>query len=118
MICSVPLTDIDNDKVFSALADKNRRKIVELLHKKDSTILDLSSSFSVSFQGLSKHIKVLEDAQVVTKTRKGKYMVCSLNRQALKSSLNWMNEISQMWNSSFDRLDNLIEKDKHDTEKG
>lgn len=98
------------EKVFSALADGNRRKIIELLHQKDSTLLELAESFDVSFQALSKHIKVLEGAEIVTKKKQGKYRVLSLNRNPLQQSLKWISYYSDFWNQSFDKLEKLIDQ--------
>ena len=96
------------EKIFSALADKNRRKIIELLYEKDSTLLELADNFSVSFQAMSKHIKILENAQIVNKERQGKYRILSLNRNSLKPSLEWISYYSNFWNESFDKLDEII----------
>ncbi|WP_411030132.1 ArsR/SmtB family transcription factor [Spongiimicrobium sp. 3-5] len=101
------------EKVFPALADKNRRKIIELLYEKDATLLELTDSFSVSFQALSKHIKILEDAKIVRKEKKGKYRIISLNTHALKSSFEWISHYSNFWNESFDKLDQIIRNQKH-----
>ncbi len=106
-------TEIDQtDKIFSALADKSRRRVVEMLHKKDASILELSESFSMSFQALSKHIKILESAGVVTKKKQGKFVICSLDHKALKKSLKWISYYSNFWNESFNKLDGLIKKEK------
>lgn len=105
------------DKVFSALADKSRRKVVEMLHKKDASILELSESFSMSFQALSKHIKILEAAGIVAKEKQGKFMICSLDHEALKKSLKWISYYSNFWNESFNKLDGLIKKEKNDKRK-
>jgi DNA-binding transcriptional ArsR family regulator len=102
---------INTDKVFAALADKNRRKIVEMLHQKDSTLLELSESFEMSFQGLSKHIKILESAEVLKKTKVGKHRILSLNQKALKDALKWMTHYSDFWNQSFDQLEHLIQQE-------
>jgi len=99
------------DMVFSALADANRRRIVELLHEGDSTLLELSDAFDISFQALSKHIAILERAQVVQKTVQGKYRPLSLNRSALRDSLQWISFYSSFWNQSFDKLDDLIKRE-------
>ncbi len=96
------------EKIFSALADKNRRKIIELLYEKDSTLLELTDNFSISFQALSNHIKILENAQIVNKKRQGKYRVLSLNRNSFKPSLEWISYYSNFWNESFDKLDEMI----------
>lgn len=100
------------DLIFSALADKTRRRVVELLHEEDATILGLSDHFSMSFQALSKHIKILENADIVKKSRHGKFFMCSLNHDTLKTSLKWISYYSNFWNGSFNKLDKLIKKDK------
>ena len=100
------------EKVFSALADANRRKIIELLHEGDSTLLELAEHFSVSFQALSKHLKILEESQLIVKEVKGKYRLLSLNRETLKLPLEWISYYSNFWNESFDRLDVIIKNEK------
>jgi DNA-binding transcriptional ArsR family regulator len=104
------------EKVFSALADNNRRKIIELLHKEDSTLLELSDKFPVSFQALSKHIKILESAEIITKRRKGKYKLLSLNRKSLRSTLEWISFYSSFWEESFDKLEEQIKQENGDKE--
>ena len=98
------------EKVFSALADGTRRKIIELLHEDHSTLLELTENFSISFQALSKHIKILEDAKIVMKTKKGKYRELSLNRDTLKQTFEWVSYYSKFWNESFDKLDELVNR--------
>ncbi len=99
---------VSTDKIFAALGEPTRMKIVELLHQENSTLLELSSHFSMSFQALSKHIKILEEAQVLSKKRKGKYRILSLNRTAFESALKWISYYSDFWAGSFDRLQLLI----------
>lgn len=105
---------MNQDKVFSALSDGNRRRIIELLHQKDSTLLELNESFPFSFQALSKHIKILENAKLLTKKKEGKYRVLSLNRNALQLPLEWVSYYSNFWNESFDKLNELIDKNNMD----
>jgi DNA-binding transcriptional ArsR family regulator len=102
------------DRVFTALADKSRRKIIELLSVKESTLLELSGQFPISFQALSKHINILEKAQVVIKKKQGKYRILSLNHVALITSLRWISFYSNFWNDSFEKLDNLIQSTSGD----
>ena len=105
---------VETDKVFAALADGNRRKIIELLHEENATLLELAAHFPISFQALSKHIKVLESAQIIDKKKQGKYRILSLNREALRPSLEWISFYSRFWNESFDKLDDLINKSNSD----
>ena len=97
-----------DDAVFSALADGNRRRIIELLHAKNATLLELTESFPISFQALSKHIKILESAQILRKEKHGKYRILSLNHDTLRSPLEWISFYSRFWNGSFDKLHDLI----------
>ncbi|MEK6155293.1 metalloregulator ArsR/SmtB family transcription factor [Flavobacteriaceae bacterium 3-367] len=96
------------EKVFSALADGNRRKIIECLYEKDSTLLELTEKFPISFQAISKHIRILENAEIVLKEKKGKYRILSLNRKALRPTLKWISYYSNFWNESFDKLEEQI----------
>lgn len=103
------------EKVFSALSDGNRRKIIECLHEENSTLLELATKFSISFQALSKHIKILEDAEIVVKSKKGKYKELTLNHVPLRQSLEWISYYANFWNDSFDKLDVLInQQNEHD----
>lgn len=102
------------EKVFSALADRNRRKIVELLHEQDSTLLELNTHFEISFQALSKHLKILEEASVIRKQRQGKYNILSLNRNSLEEPLKWISYYADFWNQSFDQLNDLINRSQQD----
>ena len=111
------IKDLGMEKVFSALADSNRRKIIELLHESDSTLLELNEFFPVSFQALSKHIKILEDAQIVLKKKQGKYRLLSLNRESLELPLKWMSYYADFWNESFDKLEQLINSENQRGDK-
>ncbi|WP_136466389.1 ArsR/SmtB family transcription factor [Flagellimonas onchidii] len=105
------------ESIFSALADSNRRQVVELLHEKNSTLLELHENFSISFQALSKHIKILEEAQLVQKEKKGKYRILSLNRSSMEPVLKWISYYSNFWNESFDKLELLIQKQNQDNDQ-
>ena len=105
--------NVDRDNVFSALSHPQRRRIIEILYEKDATLLDLAASFPFSFQALSKHIKVLESAQIIHKRKQGKYRILSLNRVALQPSLEWISHYSNLWQKSFAALDILVRKNTH-----
>lgn len=102
------------EKVFTAIADSNRRKIIELLHKSDSTLLELAEHFPITFQALSKHIKILTASDIIVKKKQGKYRNLSLNRKALMPTLEWISYYTDFWNDSFDTLDALIKSEKGD----
>ena len=102
------------NKVFSALSDPNRRKILEMLNQDDSTLLELASSFDVSFQAISKHLKVLEDAQLLTKEKQGKYYICKYHPDKLKDAVDWISKHHKFWQNNFDRLDSFLSENKDD----
>ncbi len=102
------------EKIFSALADPSRRKIIEHLHVENSTLLELSENFSISFQAVSKHIKILENADLVRKIKRGKYRELSLNRQPLIKATAWISFHANFWNDSFNNLEELINQQQYD----
>lgn len=106
--------EVSEDLVFSALADKNRRQVIELLRSEEKTIQELHDSFDFSFQALSKHIRILEEAQVLRKRKHGKFVYCSLNHIALQGPMKWISYHSSFWNDSFDQLGEIIRRQKGD----
>lgn len=81
--------------------------MVELLAQGDLSIQALSTSFPMSFQAVSKHVMVLQQADIVVKKREGKFRILSLNNEAFRPAIDWISYHGRMWNASFDRLDEL-----------
>ncbi len=102
----------NEDLIFAALADRQRRKILELLHAGESTLLELSDAFDISFQAVSRHIQLLEEAGLVDKRKAGKYRILTINRQAFTPVLAWIRDYTQLWQTSFDRLEKIIDTDE------
>jgi DNA-binding transcriptional ArsR family regulator len=94
-------------KTFAALADPTRRAMLARLSKGQANVSDLAKPFlkSMSLPAVTKHLKVLEQAGLVTKTRDAQWRPCKLNGSALKPAADWMEEYRQFWEASFDRLD-------------
>jgi DNA-binding transcriptional ArsR family regulator len=92
---------------FSALADPTRRAMLARLSRGQATVSDLARPFlkEMSLPAVTKHLKVLEKARLITKTREAQYRPCTLNGDALKDVANWMEQYRQFWEESFDRLD-------------
>jgi len=93
-------------RTFSALADPTRRAMLAGLSNGDKTVSELAAPFlkEMSLPAVTKHIKVLEKAGLVTKTREAQYRPCKLNTQALKDVEDWMAPYRVYWEESFDRL--------------
>jgi DNA-binding transcriptional ArsR family regulator len=94
-------------QTFSALADPTRRAVLAQLAKGDANVSDLAKPFlkDMSLPAITKHLKVLEKAGLITKSREAQWRPCKLNPDALKDAANWMEQYRMFWEESFDRLD-------------
>lgn len=104
------------DSLFHALADPSRRRIVELLREAEElTVGDLASSFSMSLNGVSKHLKVLERAGVVQRRVVGRQHWLGVNWSALRIGADWFHFYQQFWDRRLDALvDHIQDKGKSD----
>ncbi len=91
--------------VFSALADPTRRAIVDRLASGEATVGELAQPFAMSFQAVSKHLRVLEQAGLVDRSRRAQQRPCRLRPEALAYASGWLGDYRQLWATSFDRLD-------------
>jgi DNA-binding transcriptional ArsR family regulator len=94
-------------QTFAALADPTRRAMLAQLSKGEANVSDLAKPFlkNMSLPAITKHLKVLEKARLITKTRDAQWRPCKLNGEALKDVANWMEQYRAFWEESFDRLD-------------
>jgi DNA-binding transcriptional ArsR family regulator len=94
-------------QTFAALADPTRRAMLAQLSKGEANVSDLAKPFlkEMSLPAVTKHLKVLEKAGLITKTRDAQYRPCKLNAEALKNAAGWMEHYRKFWEESFDRLD-------------
>jgi DNA-binding transcriptional ArsR family regulator len=90
--------------VFSALADPTRRMIVARLAKGEATVMDLAAPFKLTQPSISKHIKVLERAGLVSRGRAAQTRPCRLEPAPLREVMEWTGSYRQLWEDSFDRL--------------
>jgi DNA-binding transcriptional ArsR family regulator len=91
--------------VFSALADPTRRAILARLAEGDATVSELAEPFSISLPAISRHLKVLEHAGLISRSRSGQWRSSTLQAAALKEATDWMERYRVFWDASFDRLD-------------
>ena len=96
--------------IFMALADPTRRHILELLSKGDATVNELAKPFSVSLPAISKHLKVLERAGLISRGRNAQWRPCRLEAEALKEGADWMNQYRQLWEESLSHLESYVQK--------
>jgi DNA-binding transcriptional ArsR family regulator len=94
-------------QTFAALADPTRRAMLARLSVGDANVSDLAQPFlkEMSLPAVTKHLKVLEKAGLITKTREAQWRPCKLNGEKLKDVANWMEQYRIFWEESFDRLD-------------
>ena len=93
---------------FAALADPTRRAILERLAEGDATVNELADPFPISLQAVSKHLKVLERAGLITRRRKAQLRPSRLEGALLKEAAEWLEKYSAFWGESFDRLDERL----------
>jgi len=98
------------DAAYAALADPTRRAILARLARGEATVGEIAEPFPISGPAISRHLKVLEDAQLIARTRRGQQFVMSLNPQGLKSAQEWLDHYRAFWSGAFDRLDAHIKK--------
>ncbi len=93
------------DETFSALADPTRRAILARLAHGEATVNELAAPFPVSLQAVSKHLKVLEHAGLITRGKHAQWRPCRLHAAPLGEVTHWLEDFRQFWEQSFDRLD-------------
>ncbi len=89
---------------FAALADPTRRAILARLALGEATVTDLAAPFEMSLQGVSKHLKVLQDAGLVAKGRNAQWRPCRLDASPLHEVADWVEQYRRFWEERFDRL--------------
>jgi DNA-binding transcriptional ArsR family regulator len=94
-------------QTFAALADPTRRGILARLSKGDANVSDLAAPYlkEMSLPAITKHLKVLEKAGLITKTKEAQWRPCKLNGAPFKDVSNWMEQYRIFWEESFDRLE-------------
>src|SRR5213596_3240062 len=93
---------------FSALADPTRRAILRRLADGEATVNELAEPFSISLQAVSKHLKVLERAGLITRGRTAQLRPSRLEGARLREAVQWLETYRHFWQGSFDRLDERL----------
>jgi DNA-binding transcriptional ArsR family regulator len=94
--------------VFSALADPTRRAILASLAEGDATVTELTAPLSISMPAVSRHLKVLERATLISRTRTGKWRASHLEAAPLREAADWIERYREFWDSSLSRLDDHL----------
>src|SRR6201999_711677 len=100
------------DAVFAALADPTRRAILARLASGEATVIELAEPFAMSQPAISKHLKVLERAGLISRGRDAQRRPCRLEAQPLAEANQWLERYRECWELNFQRLDGLLEEMK------
>jgi DNA-binding transcriptional ArsR family regulator len=110
---------------FAALADPTRRAILARLALGETSVTELAEPFEMSMPAVSKHLRVLERAGLITRGREAQWRPCKLKAEPLREAAGWIDEYRQFWEQSFDRLDDYLQRlqaktkdDQNDSAKG
>ena len=104
------LTPKDLDTTFAALADPTRRAILARLASGEASVKELAAPFAMSQPAISKHLKVLERAGLVSRGRDAQRRPCRLEAKPLAEATEWLAEYRRFWEGSFERLDALLDE--------
>ena len=103
---------------FAALADPTRRAILAHLAEGEATVNELAEPFPISVQAVSQHLKVLERAGLITRSRSAQLRPSRLQAAPLKEAVDWLEKYGRFWEGSFDRLETRLEASEKGHESG
>jgi DNA-binding transcriptional ArsR family regulator len=95
---------------FAALADPTRRAILARLALGETSVMKLAAPFEMSLPAVSKHLKVLERAGLIKRSREAQWRPCRIEPQALKGVDDWLEDYRRLWNERLDRLDDYLKE--------
>lgn len=96
------------DDTFAALANRTRRAILARLARGAASVSELAEPFDMTLPAISRHIKVLERAGLITQGRNAQYRPCTIEPAALEGVADWADQYRHIWEASFDRMDNYL----------
>ena len=97
------------DTTFAALSDPTRRAIVKRLADGEASVTELAAPFAMSLPAVSKHLKVLEKAGLISRGRRAQWRPCRLEPEPLKEASDWLQEYRRLWEERLDRLDEYLQ---------
>jgi DNA-binding transcriptional ArsR family regulator len=95
---------------FAALADPTRRAILERLTSGEASVKELAEPFDMTLPAVTKHLKVLQRAGLITQGRRAQWRPCRLEGKPLREVADWLEQYRRFWDESFDRLDDYLSK--------
>ncbi|MBA2533400.1 MAG: winged helix-turn-helix transcriptional regulator [Rubrobacter sp.] len=98
------------DSTFAALADPTRREILARLASGEASVKELAEPFEMTMPGVSKHLKVLERAGLISRGRVAQSRPCRLEAAPLREAADWVGRYRRFWEQGFDRLDDFLQE--------
>jgi len=111
------MTEDDLSSTFAALADPTRRAILARLSLGETSVNELAAPFEMSLPAVSRHLKVLEHAGLIARSRDAQWRPCKLRPEQLKTASDWLEGYRRFWEESFNRLDEYLKTLKGKEEK-
>lgn len=105
------MLDHDLDRSFAALADPTRRALIDRLVHGPASVSELAAPFPVSLAAVMQHLKVLEDARLVTSRKQGRVRTCQVDPKMLSQVERWVADRRAMWEQRLDRLEKFLDED-------
>jgi DNA-binding transcriptional ArsR family regulator len=100
----VKYSDDDLDTVFAALSDRTRRHVLQSLAAGDRQVTELANEHEMSLPGFMKHLRVLEDAGLIARSKEGRVVSCELSAQPMQAASTWMSRYEKFWTEKLDSL--------------
>jgi len=98
--------------IFKSLADPTRRDILSRVYQQQQTISQLAVKYKMSFAAVAKHITVLENAQLVSKQKKGKEQIITINGDSFEAADEYLQNYATLWSDRFDRLEEMLKQEE------
>jgi DNA-binding transcriptional ArsR family regulator len=100
------------DSIFHALSDSTRRSILQDISVKEKTVGEIAKPYRMSLAAVSKHLKVLESAELIARERRGSFQIMRLNPARLRPAEEWLAYYEKFWNRQLDALQNFLEREE------
>jgi DNA-binding transcriptional ArsR family regulator len=104
------VTPAELDRTFAALSDPTRRAILDRLSEGQASLSELAAAFPVSIQAVAKHLRVLEEAGLVSRGREGQVRPAHLEADSLKEAAEWLDSYRRFWEGGFKRMERRLDK--------
>lgn len=100
------------DRTFAALSDPTRRALLTRLEQGNLSVSELARPFAMSLPAVMKHLDVLSDAGLVTRSKTGRTVTCALNAEPMEDAMGWLARYERFWTGAIDRLAALVEEEE------